>query len=332
VLFDTVANMSTSDRPVLIIDGLNSFIRSYAAYPTMSSHGYQMGGCIGFLKTLRRLTNDIAPSAVYIAWEGGGSQKRRTLYSEYKMNRKPEKLNRFYEDDIPDSEHNKQQQLVSLLGMLKCVPVCQLYVSDCEGDDVIAYLTRGPFRGHEKVIASSDKDMYQLLDDSTRIYSLHKKTFVTIPDVVNDFRVQPKNFAIAKALCGDPSDNIPGIKGLGFKTVARVLPFLSLEEDVMLEDIFKYCHTHSEESVVYRRILEREDEVKRNYKLVYLDGGMLSQHQSAKVDHLVNTFNPKMDRMGLIKNLVREGINDFDVEGFFYAFNCIENVENRTRN
>lgn len=297
----------------------------------MSAHGYQMGGCIGYLKTLKRLVSEIGPSGVYIAWEGGGSQKRRALYSEYKMNRRPEKLNRFYEDDIPDTDDNKKHQIISLLGMLKCAPVCQLYVSDCEGDDVVAYLSRGTFKGVPKTIVSSDKDMYQLLDDTTNIYSLHKKTYVTIPNVLEEFRVQPKNFAIAKALCGDPSDNIPGVKGLGFKTVAKSLPFLSTEEDVLLEDVFKYCHSHSEESVIFRRIIEQEEEIKRNWKLVYLDGGMLSQHQSSKIDHLINTFEPVTDRMGLIRSLVREGISDFDVEDFFYAFNCIPNIENRTR-
>jgi len=319
-------------RPVLIIDAMNMFIRSYSAYPSMSSHGYQMGGCIGFLKTLRRLANEISPEAIYVAWEGGGSQKRRALYSEYKMNRRPEKLNRFYEDDIPDTEENKQHQIVALLGMLKCAPVCQIYVSDCEGDDVIAYLTRGPFRNANKVIASSDKDMYQLLDENTKIYNLHKKTYVEIPNVIEDFRVQPKNFAIAKALCGDPTDNIPGVKGLGFKTIAKNLPFMSLDGDVLLDDVFKYCHSHADESVIFRRILENQDNVRRNWRLVHLDGSMLSAHQSSIVDNLVSTFVPRIDRIGLIRNLVREGVNDFDVEDFFYAFNCINNVENRTRN
>lgn len=309
---------------------MNLFVRSYSAYPSMSAHGYQMGGCIGFLKTLQRLVNEIGPSAVYIAWEGGGSQRRRALYSEYKLNRKPGKLNRFYEDDIPDTEENRQHQIIALLGMLKCCPVCQIYVSDCEGDDVIAYLARGPFKAVPKVIASSDKDMYQLLDENTRVYNLHKKTYIVPEDVVKDFRVQPHNFALAKALCGDPSDNIPGVKGLGFKTVARVLPFLSLEEEVLLEDVLKFCHSHADESVLYQRIVDHEEEVKRNWKLVFLDGSMLSAHQASKVDHLISTFRPRIDRMGLIKALIKEGVNDFDAEGFFYAFNGIDNLGNKS--
>lgn len=312
-----------SQRPILIIDSANLFIRSYSAYPTMSSHGYQMGGCIGFLKSLKRLTQELNPSAVYIVWEGGGSQKRRAIYSDYKLKRRPEKLNRFYEDDIPDSEENKKHQLIALLNMLKNVPICQLYVSDCEGDDTIAYLCRGPFRDKDKIIASSDKDMYQLLDDKTRIYNLHKKIVMDVKDVVEEFRIHPQNFAVAKALCGDPGDNVPGIKGLGFKTLAKVIPFLSHEGVVLLEDVIKFCHSHSEEKPIYQRIVENESDVKRNYRLVYLDGSMLSHTQSSKIDHMISTFVPRINRIGLIKALVKEGINDFDTEGFFYIFNGV---------
>src|SRR3990167_9735177 len=145
-------------RPVLIVDAMNLFVRSYCAYPTMSAHGYQMGGCVGFLKALRRIVSEVQPSAVYVCWEGGGSSRRRALLGTYKLNRAPGKLNRFYEDDIPDSEENRKHQTLSLLAFLKCMPVCQLYASDCEGDDLVAYLCCSPMRNVDKVIVSSDKD------------------------------------------------------------------------------------------------------------------------------------------------------------------------------
>lgn len=319
-----------SQRPILIVDGMNLFVRSYSAYPTMSSHGYQMGGCIGFLKTLRRMVMEQAPSAVVVAWEGGGSTKRRKIYSDYKMNRKPERLNRFYEDDIPDSHENEKHQLLALLAMLRCVPVCQVYVSDCEGDDVIAYLCRGLMRNVPKVIASSDKDLYQLLDEQTKVYSLHKKTYVTPPDVLVEFRVQAKNFALAKALCGDPGDNVPGIKGLGFKTVSQKFPFLGTEQEILLQDVLDYAAAHRDDSVIYQRVADQADDVRRNWKLVFLDGGMLSATQASSVDHVVGTFRPQADKMGLVKQLVKEGIGDFDIESFFYSFNSIDNLEYKT--
>jgi DNA polymerase I len=317
----------SSTRPILIVDAMNLFVRSYSAYPTMSAHGYQMGGCIGFLKTLRRIVFEAQPRAVYVCWEGGGSTKRRKLFAEYKLNRRPEKLNRFYEGDIPDTEENRKHQIESLLHMTRCTPICQLYVSDCEGDDLVAYLSRGPMRSDDKIIVSSDKDLYQLLDDKTKVYSLHKKTYVTTDTVMEEFSVQAKHFALAKALCGDSGDNVPGINGIGFKTVAKLFPFLGLEEDVLLQEVIDYAHTHIDESPKFKRIVDQTDDVRRNWRLVYLDGSMLSALQQTQIDARIQSFVPRCDRMGLVRQLVKEGIGDFDVEDFFYAFNGIEGIQ-----
>lgn len=314
------------DRPILIVDGQNLFIRSWAAFPTMSTHGYQMGGCIGFLKTLKKIITETQPAGVTVAWEGGGSQRRRNIYSDYKLGRRPEKLNRFYGDDIPDSEENRKHQLISLLSMLKNTPICQVYASDCEGDDVIAFLSKGPYRERNKVIVSSDKDLYQLLDKKTKLYSLHKKKVIDEDEVFCEYRIKTKHFALAKALCGDPGDNVPGIKGLGFKTVAKKIPILGSEDDVLLHDLISFCQSRIDESSVYRKIVQEQDLLERNWKLVHLDGSMLSASQISKVQHAIDTFIPRSNRMGLIKLLVKEGIADFDAESFFYAFNVIEGI------
>jgi DNA polymerase I len=313
-------------RKILLVDGLNCFVRAWAAYPQMNTDGEQVGGTVGFLKTLRKLALDIKPTVICVVWESGGSQRRRKLLPEYKQNRRPEKLNRFYEDDIPDTNENRQHQLILLINALKNVPACQIYVPNCEGDDVIAYLSRGPFRDDERVIASSDKDMYQLLDDKTLVYNLHKKTYVTPSDVFEQYRIKPHNFAIAKTLCGDPTDNVPGIKGVGFKTAAKRFPMLGGDAVVLLDDVFSFCAAHVDESTVYERVLEHKSDMVRNWRLVYLDGSMLSATQASKVDNVVSTFKPRVDKLGLIKLLVDEGINDFDVDSFFYAFNCIDGV------
>jgi DNA polymerase-1 len=317
------------DRPILIVDVMNLFMRCYAAFPQMSLNGYQMGGCIGFLKTLRRLVNEMQPKAVYLAWEGGGSQRRRKIFPEYKLKRQPMRLNRFYGDDIPDSSDNEKHQVFVLLNMLKRIPVCQLYVSDCEGDDLIAYLCR-KFASEQKIVASSDKDMYQLLDENTKVYSFHKKTFVTETDILTTFRVRAQNFALAKALCGDFGDNVPGIKGCGFKTVSKLYPFLGTESNVMLQDVIDYAASHKDESRIHKRVYEQQEDLRRNWSLVFLDGSMLSATQASSVDYVIASSQPKVDKMGFVKQLVKEGIGDFDVEGFFYAFNCIEGIAYKT--
>lgn len=316
----------SSERPVFIVDGYNMFIRSYSAFPQMSSHGYQMGGCIGFLKSLQKLCREYHPTCVYITWEGGGSQRRRKLFPEYKMNRKPGRLNRFYEDDIPDSEENKQHQLVTLLNILKNVPVCQVYVPDCEGDDIVAHLCRGPLRDRERIIVSADKDMYQLLDDKTKIYSLYRKRFITSSDLFEEFKIKSHNFAIAKCLCGDDGDNVPGVKGLGFKTVAKKFPMLASDDTILLQEVLDFAAAHRDESFVFKRVTEEANNVKRNWQLVHLDGSMLSADQMKRVDYTVNTFVPSISKMSFIRLLIKEGINDFDIEGFFYDLSCVEGL------
>lgn len=316
---------------VLLIDGMNLFVRSWAAFPQMSTHGYQVGGCVGFLKTLQKLVRELSPSSVCVAWEGGGSQRRRKLFPEYKLNKRPEKLNRFYGDDIPDTEKNKKHQLLSLLSMLKQTPVCQVYVDNCEGDDIIAFLCKGPFREDDKIIVSSDKDMLQLLDERTRIYSTHKKRIVTSEDVLKEYKIHVNNFAIAKALCGDSSDNIPGVKGLGYKTVSSKFPFLAKEETIILQDLLNYSASHTSESVIYKRVHSESQAVHRNWNLVHLDGSMLSADQTSKLQNAIDTFEPRANRIELIKTLVKEGINDFDVDKFFYDLKCVTATQNDLR-
>lgn len=304
------------EKPLLIVDAMNAFLRAYSAFPSMSSHGHQIGGTVGFLKTLQKLIREISPENVYIVWEGGGSQKRRNIFSEYKLNRKAEKLNRFYEDDIPDSDENKKHQLITLVNIMKSLPFCQVYVSDCEGDDVVAYLCRVMFRDREKVVVSSDKDMYQLLDDKTMIYNLHKKRIIEKESVREEFAISSHNFALAKSVVGDPSDNIPGVKGIGFKTLSKNIPLLMSDEDLILEDFLKFCQGHRHDIKICQKIVDNEDTVKRNWKLVYLDGGMLSGHQVSTVTNQINTFKPEMNRVLFTKKLIKEGVYDFDIAMF----------------
>lgn len=213
---------------------------------------------------------------------------------------------------------------MSLLAALKNVPVCQIYVSDCEGDDIISFLVRGPFRDKDVTVVSADKDMYQLLGSKVKIYSLYRKKFITDEDLFKEFRIKSHNFALAKCLCGDDSDNIPGIQGLGFKTVAKKFPMLASDETIILQDLISFSHT--QKGTLYKRVVDNADIVNRNWQLVHLDGSMLSSDQMKKVEHVVDTFVPAVNKMGLIKLLLKEGISDFDYEGFFYDLSCIEGV------
>ena len=75
---------------VLIVDGINLFMRHYVAHPAMSENGEQTGGIVGFYNNLTRLITRTKPEAVYVIWEGGGSKRKRDLYPEYKKGSRPQ--------------------------------------------------------------------------------------------------------------------------------------------------------------------------------------------------------------------------------------------------
>jgi DNA polymerase-1 len=299
---------------MLIFDASNVFIRSYSAYPSMTRDGDQIGGCVGFLKTMTRLVRDYKPEKVFIVWESGGSAKRRSIFKEYKEHRRPEKLNRYYEDDIPDSDENYKWQMETLIKMLKNLPACQVYTPDCEGDDVIAYLCKHSFIDIDKMIVSSDRDMYQLLDEHTSSYDLHSKSVVTDEIVFKNHRVRPFNFALVKALTGDKSDNIPGIKGVGPKTVCKLFPQLGNDDKILVQDIIDYSASHRDESKMYARVYEGADILRRNWKLVQLDSTTLSFPQAQVVDNILLNYDPVISKLGLVKDSMKLGIERFNID------------------
>lgn len=306
--------------PILLIDALNLFARHYIRNPAMSSHGHHAGGIVGFMNALRFLVQHVHPSVIYIAWEGGGNKRRKAIFPGYKQNRRPPKLNRYYEGEIPDSAENRVQQITALVNLLKDTPVCQIYVEDCEADDVIGYLARNRFKGKKKIIASSDRDYYQLLDEDTMMYSWTSKTLVSHHDVLNEFKISAKNFIVAKVICGDGSDNIPGVKGVGFKTLAKRFPDLASEKELSVYDIVESAKKFGPKGPkMASNIVSNIDVIERNWRLMYLDISNLAAMQVRKIDASIDTFQPKSDKLSFMRSLQKEGLLTFDAHDFFNA-------------
>ena len=161
----------------VIIDALNLFIRNYIANPSMTTNGDLCGGVTGFLNQLRSLVGKFCPDRIIVVWESQGSNYRRSIYPDYKKGRKPPKPNRYY-DEIPDTMENRSWQIQSLINVLKLLPVRQVYITNCEADDVIAYLTKYRLQRDECVIASSDRDFYQLVCDNVSMFSPNRKIII----------------------------------------------------------------------------------------------------------------------------------------------------------
>lgn len=316
--------MQSSTRPIILVDAYNLFTRHFIANPAMSIHGDHVGGTLGFLKSLAKLSDHLKPSEMYVVWEGGGSTRRRAIYKGYKKQKRPQKLNRFYGDDIPDTMENRSRQVSLTIELLKTVPVRQVYVSDCEADDIIAYLAKYKFADKRCVIVSSDKDYYQLLSNRIIQWSPGQKDFVTMKDVSRKFGMFPENFLVARCFCGDGSDSLPGIKGAGFKTLLKRFPELASPEFISVEDIIQLSIERSatksgQKIKLFQNINENPEVPLRNWKLMHLGTVNLAASQIQKVEGIVDTFDNSGNKIKLMKTLMREGLSTFDADSFFMS-------------
>jgi len=318
--------MNKKERPIVFIDALNFFMRHFTVNPSVGMNGQHVGGSLGFLRGLGYLADLLNPECVYVIWEGGGSPRRRSIYPDYKKNKRPVKLNRFYEGDIPNTVENRNYQVNLIVNLLKRSGIKQVYTSDCEADDVIGYVCKREFPNKKKVIISSDKDYYQLLEDKNiRIWSPGQKDFVTSEKILKKFGVTAANFCLCRCFTGDGSDGIPGIKGVGFRSLAKRFPDLASSGSMDVEEILSLSKARATNSKlqIYQNIGKDEDAVRRNWKLMYLDTSNLSFNQTQKIKSQLESEIPKINKMDFMRIILKEGIQDFDVEKFFMSMKAM---------
>ena len=211
-------------KKILVIDGLNCFYRHFVANPSLSENGDHVGGIIGFLRSLQLLCERYSPKDMVVVWEGGGSPRRRSIDPNYKAGRRPEKLNRFYSEDIPNTVSNRNEQITKLVSLLNLAAVKQIYVSDCEADDVIARLVNVNFNNDDCVIISTDRDFFQLINSRICVWSPGSKKEWNVKSVIDQHGIHPENFCLARCFIGDSSDGLVGVPGAGFRTLAKRFP------------------------------------------------------------------------------------------------------------
>ena len=264
--------MSESKR-VLIVDQLNLFFRNYIVNPSISTDGAPIGGLRGCIQSLQKVIRESRPDMVVICWDGaGGSKKRKLIKKDYKAGRKPIRLNRAIRNMSDDEEtDNKFWQQSRLVDYYNQIPVIQFMFDATEADDIIAYVSKHKLlEDYDKIILSSDKDFFQLLDDKTVLYRPVQKEILNKNNIVDKFSIHPTNFAMARAMAGDKSDNIEGVPGVGLKTISRRFPFLKEGKTKTFSDIITHCKKELEggEIKAYRNILESEEMLKRNYQMM----------------------------------------------------------------
>ena len=308
-----------SDRPVLVVDGLNFFMRHFVANPTMSDHGNHVGGFVGFLKGLGHLCDRIAPSEIVVVWESGGSPRRRAIFKDYKDKRRPQKLNRYYQDDIPDTTQNRDNQITKIIEALRCVPATQIYVPDCEADDVISYLVQYHYKDSKCVIVSSDRDMYQLLSKRVVQWSPGQKKYITIKTLVEKYGISAVNFCTARAFIGDDSDKIDGVPRAGFASLSKRFPDLKESTFLSVNNLIDSAQEKikNKKLKLYENMIQYSDRARRNWRLMHLDTNNLSADHIKKIKFSFENSSPSGNKMLLVKMMFREGVKNFDIDSFY---------------
>ena len=309
-----------NEKPEIYIDGLNVFMRHFAANPSRSLNGQLCGGIFGMLRNIQHLSEKFKPNRVVVVWEGGGSLKRRNINPDYKDGRRPIRLNRSeFNEDIPDTVENRDWQLKVLVKILYKTPVTQIYVNDCEADDVISYLTATKKENKNKIIVTSDKDYYQLINEHVKIWSPNKKTLIDEKYVLEKWGVTPINFCTARCFIGDQSDGLKGVKGAGFKVMSKRFPDLGTCKEMSINDIIGMAAQESKNGStlkLYKNIIDESKNIKQNWQLMYLDSLMISASQVKQINYQLENKDASINKFELLKLLNKQGLNSFDVHTF----------------
>ena len=258
---------------VLIIDGLNTFIRVFSVIPTTNDDGVHVGGMVGFLRSIGYTINMFRPTRVIIVFDGkGGSTRRRKLFPEYKQKRKTKyRVNRAY--DFASQEDEKQNMIMQLqrvVEYLETLPITVMSYDNIEADDTIGYLCKQVLTESDITVMSTDKDFLQLANSRIKVWSPTKKKMYDEDAVLNEYGISSHNLIWYRVLDGDKSDNITGVKGLGLKTIQKKLPFLSENRIVEMDEVIT-------------ELPESKDVIELNYKLMQLSDVDISGSTKTKI-------------------------------------------------
>jgi DNA polymerase I len=289
----------TADDKVLIIDGLNTFIRCFSAIPTLNDDGAHVGGIVGFLRSVGYAIRTIRPTRTVIVFDGkGGSNRRKKVFPQYKAGRNmSERLNRSYDFNNKEDEHESMiMQLTRVIDYLDYLPVTTITIQNIEADDTMAYVTKQILTTSKVVLMSTDKDFLQLVNHRVSVWSPTKKKMYDPPKVLEDYGIPSHNFAVYRSIDGDKSDNINGVRGWGLKTIQKKIPLLLEDKILTIEDVIKEDE----------KLKENEEILKRNYLLMQLEEVDISTSAKTKILDKIREPINRLNKMQFQKKFIED--------------------------
>jgi DNA polymerase-1 len=244
-----------------LIDGSGYIFRAYYALPPLSrkSDGLPTGAVSGFCSMLFKLLEDSRsddsihkPTHFAVIFDSAKKNFRNDIYTEYKANRSETP-----EDLAPQFEYIRKA--------VKAFNLPSIELINYEADDLLATYAKQIVEAGAKVtVISSDKDLMQLVSEKVRLYDPMKNKVLGENEVFEKFGVKPNQVIDVQSLAGDPSDNIPGVPGIGVKTAAELInKYKTL--DILLKNINEIPQNKRRET-----LLVNKDKAILSKKLVIL--------------------------------------------------------------
>jgi 5'-3' exonuclease len=248
---------------LLLIDGHYYVYRSFHAIQNLTnSKGEPANAVYGFVKTVRKMIKDVRPDLAAVFWDEGMPQKRVALQPAYKQQREamPDKM-------IP--------QLDFLRSFCRAMGLVSISRPDTEADDLMGcYVVAARKAAVEVVLATNDKDLFQLVDRQVTVYSTNKTDLKNPKDshallgeleVTQKWDVPPGQIVEILALTGDSVDNIPGIEGIGHKTAANLI-----REFGTVENLLQHLSEVKNEKL-RQRLEQSQQQIQDNRQMVQLE-------------------------------------------------------------
>ncbi len=252
-------------KELLLVDGSGFIFRAYHALPPLTRpDGTPVGAVMGFCNMLHKLLTTHSDAHIAVIFDVARKNFRNDIYPDYKAHRPPAP-----EDLVP------QFPLIRQAAQAFGLPIMEM--EGFEADDIIAtYARLAEEEGIEVTIVSSDKDLMQLVKPHIRLMDPMKQVMIGETEVIEKFGVPPHQVVDVQALCGDASDNVPGVDGIGIKTAAELISLYGSLENLLQ-------NTAQIKQPKRRETLEKQADLARiSKKLVTLDKAVpvaLSVHQ-----------------------------------------------------
>ena len=354
----------------LLVDG-NNLMKISSVDKRMNSKGEEYGIIFQFLLQMSKLLSRKDYNFVYVMFDGEKSgQLRYQYYQDYKANREnnwdalpSDEIDAYVKKVLEYSKNKHKKETVRgeteeecferqrelLSACLEELFVRQVRCDEVEGDDLIAYYVKNKKPNERIVIVSGDRDLTQLINDEVCIYIPSLKKYITPQNHIQELGYTHENVLIKKILCGDTSDNIKGIKGMGETTFFNLFPDAKTKK-YTLDDIFvetqKLIENRAKEKKkplqVTENILNRvtigsqgKDIYEINNKIINLSEPLLTKEAIEELDNIMYApLDPEgRDLKNLYNIIIENEMNDMlDEKKFgniFSAFYKLIEIEKK---